>query len=178
LTWAEGTGHGKRHPPAFTAQKPRAETRQRLDDPAHRPTAQRRVAGDEGGERVGGENAEQEPRRGAGIAEIDHILGLGQTADPDPVDAPAPVFAALDPGAHRTQRGGGGQHVLAFKQTLDLGASDRESTQHQRPVRHRFVAGHSDPAREGRLRTQRRQRLWQRRQRAESMVVGHCPKAR
>ena len=100
------------------------------------------------GKRMRREDAEQEPRRGAGIAEIDDIRGLGEAAEPDPVDDPAPVRLALDAGAHRAQRRGGRQHILAFQQPADLGAADRECAEHQRAVRDRFVAGHGDPSRQ------------------------------
>ena len=36
---------------------------------------------------MGREHAEQEPRGGAGIAEIEHVVRLGEPADPDAVDS-------------------------------------------------------------------------------------------
>ena len=93
------------------------------------------------------ENPEQEPRRSAGIAEIDDIRSLGEAAEADTVHDPTPIRLAHDVGAHRAQRRGGRQHILAFQETADLGAADRESAKHQRAVRDRFVAGHGDPSR-------------------------------
>jgi len=107
---------------------------------------------------VGREDAEEEPRRGSGVAEIDDIIGLCKTAEPDPVDQPAAVFGADDPGAHRAQRGRGCQHVLAFEEPRYLGAADGERAEHQRAVRNRFVARHPDRAGQRRRRARRDQR--------------------
>ena len=76
-----GAGDGERQAAAFARDEARAEAAQRLDDAAHRPPPQRGVAGDEGGDRVGREDAEKEPRRGAGIAQIEQVFGLGEPAD-------------------------------------------------------------------------------------------------
>ena len=166
LTWADGTGSrysigtgsaapvtasGSRPPSRLTKLRP--EMRQRLDDPAHRPAPQRGVAGDEGGERVGRQHAEQQPRRGAGIAEIEHVLGLAErrrprrrrpaSARPPSRSTPAPIArsaAAVASTSSPSSRPG------------DLGAADRQRAEHQRPVRDRFVAGHRDRAGERRLR--------------------------
>ena len=98
----DGTGDGERQAAAFARHEARAEAAQRLDDAAHRPPPQRGVAGDEGGDRVGREDAEEEPRRGTGIAEIEQILRLDEPADPDPVHRPpavVPPSAACAPSA-------------------------------------------------------------------------------
>ena len=84
-------GDRQRQAAAFARDEACADPAQRLDDAAHRPAAQRGVAGEEGGERMGGEQPHEEPRAGAGIAEIEHVVGLAQPADADAVDAPATV---------------------------------------------------------------------------------------
>src|SRR5439155_1597220 len=77
--------------PPFAGRKARADAAQRVDDAAHRPAAQRSVAGNKRGDRVGGENPEQQPRRGSGIAEIEQVFGLVEAADPDTVHGPSAV---------------------------------------------------------------------------------------
>ena len=109
------TASGSRPPSRLTKRAPNAA--QRLDDAAHRPAPQRGVAGDEGGDRVGRQDAEEEPRRGAGIAEIEQIFGLGEPADPDAVDqSTGRRRRASTLAPERVQRRGGRQHVLAFEQ--------------------------------------------------------------
>ena len=161
LTCADGTGrrysigigscrsgHGERQAGALAGQKLRAKAAQRLGDAAHRPASQRGVAGDERGQRMGREDAEQQSRRGPGIAEVEQILRLGKTADPDPVDSPAAIVGARRMGAERIHRRRGGEHILAFEQAGDLGPADRQRAQHQRAMRDRLVARHADFARE------------------------------
>ena len=90
------------------------------------------------------QDAEQQPRRGAGIAEIEDVLRLGEAADADAVArSQMPSLPRSTAAPKRAQRRGGREHVLAFEQPRDLGAADGERAQHQRAVRDRFVAGHS-----------------------------------
>src|SRR5207248_6544544 len=92
------------------------------------------------------EDAEKESGRGAGIAEIDHVVGLGKTAEPNPVDLPATVLSAADAGSHKAQRRRRRQHVLAFEESRYLGTADGQRAEHQRAVRNRFVAWYPDRA--------------------------------
>ena len=94
----------KRQPAAGAGQEDCAHAAQRLDHAAHRPRAQRGVAGEEAGEAVAGEQAHQQARPGAGIAEVEHVGGLGEAADADAPDAPAAVADALELDAHGAQR--------------------------------------------------------------------------
>ncbi len=48
------------------------------------------------GEGMGRQDAHQQPRAGAGIAEIEHVVRLGEAADADAVDAPGAIAAARD----------------------------------------------------------------------------------
>ncbi len=118
---------------------------------------------------MGREDAEEKPRGSAGIAEVDDIVGFGETADPDPVDQPIPVLAPVDAGAHQAQRRRRRQHILAFEEAADFGAADGEGAQHQGTVRDRLVAGHADRAGQRRSRT----RGGQRRRGAEKRIVRH-----
>ena len=52
----------------------------------------------------------------------------------------------LDHGAQRAERGRGGQHVLALEKAADVGFTQCQGAEHQGAVRHRFVAGRTDPA--------------------------------
>ena len=98
--------------PAQGAARPRQESRphpaQGLDHPAHRPRAQRRVAGEEAGEAVTGEQAHQQAGTSAGIAHVEHVRGLGEATHADTPDAPAPRAGALQLHAHGAQSTGGG----------------------------------------------------------------------
>ena len=95
---------------------------------------------------MAGENARQQPRRGAGVAEVEHVVRLAAAADAEAAHPPQPGAHVLDHGAQRPQGGGGGQHVLALQQAADVGLAQRQGAEHQGAVRHRFVAGRTDPA--------------------------------
>ncbi len=73
-----GADDGERHAAALARLEARAHARQRLDDPLHRPAAQRGVAGHEAGEAMAGQDAGEQARRGAGIAEVEHVGGLAR----------------------------------------------------------------------------------------------------
>ena len=141
-----GAGDRQRQTAALARDDAGADAAQRLGGARHRPAAQRGVAGEEDGDGMAGDDAHEEPRAGAGIAEIDDVLRLYEAADPDAVDMPAPRRLAVDLGAERAHRLGGAQHVLALEQAADMGAPDGERAQHQRAMRDRLVAGHADPA--------------------------------
>ncbi len=94
---AEGAGHRQRQAAAVPAVKQRAKARQRVDHTPHRAAAQRGIAGHEAGERVRRKNAEQQPCRGAGIAEIEYIVRFGEAADANPVDQPASIRRVARP---------------------------------------------------------------------------------
>ncbi len=135
--------HGHRQPRAVAPDEARADRAQGLGDPAHRPPAQARVAGEDAGEGVRRHGPHQEPRAGAGIAEIEHVVGLRQAADAGAGDGPDAVAAALDAGPHRAQRRGRAQHVVALEQAGDARAPDRKRAQDEGAVRDRLVARHA-----------------------------------
>jgi hypothetical protein len=60
----------------------RAHPRERRDDAAHGTAAQRVVSGDRGRERMRGEDAREQPGRGAGVAGIEHAGGGLKAAQP------------------------------------------------------------------------------------------------
>ena len=94
------------------------------------------------------QDPEQQSCRGPGIAEVEQIVRLGKTTDPDTVDNPSPMLGASRMGAERIHRCRGGEHILAFEQTGDLGPADRKRTEHQSAMRNRLIAWNTDFARE------------------------------
>jgi hypothetical protein len=64
-----------------------AHALERNDDPAHRPAAQRLVAGDRGGEPVCGQGAGHHPHRAAGITGIESRRGGRPATEPATGDA-------------------------------------------------------------------------------------------
>src|SRR5207253_6677008 len=125
-----GAADGERQASAVACYKARSDAAQWFDDATHRPPPQRRVAGDEGSDRMSGENAEEEPSRGPGIAEIEQVLWFHEPADPDPVDRPAAVVDPCRVRPEGVERRGGRQHILALQQTRDFGLADGERPEH------------------------------------------------
>ena len=134
------SGHGQRQTHAVAGDEARAETRQGLGHAPHRAAAQAVVAGEEGDEGMRRRCADQQPRPGAGVAEIEHAFGFAPAAGAHAVDAPCAVRAPLDARAEIAQGLRGAQHVLALEQVRDAGAADGERSQDERAVRNRFVA--------------------------------------
>ena len=75
----------------------------------------RGVAGDECGDRVGGEDTQEEPRGGPGIAEIEEIFRLDKPPDPDAVHRPSSITGREGMRAERIDRCGRRQHVLTLE---------------------------------------------------------------
>jgi hypothetical protein len=87
-----------------------------------------------------GEEAEQQPRPGPRVAEIELPVRLGETAHPDAAYPPDPVRAAFDVDAQRRERRRGGEHVLPLEQAGDRALADGHRAQQQSAVGHRLVA--------------------------------------
>ena len=135
-----GAGEGEGQAAAPGAVEACSHALERGDDPAHRPLAQRGVAGQAGDHRRGGDQAGGEPGAGAGIAEVDRVVGRAKAANADAADMPAAVAPALDRGAERGHGAGGVDHVLGFEKAGNGGLADGERPQHQGAVGDRLVA--------------------------------------
>ncbi len=83
---------------------------------------------------MGSEDAEEEPCRGPGIAEIEQILRLGKPSDPDAVHSPPAIVGWHGMRAERIYGCGGRQHILTLEQARDLRPTHRQRTQHQRTM--------------------------------------------
>ena len=102
-----------------------------------------------------GEHAEEQPRRCAGVAEVEQVFRLGEGANAYAVDR-TPVIPAPDHTcAQRIQRGSGSEHVVTFEQTRNLRPPDRKRAEHQRTMRDRFVARNTHRAGERATTTRR-----------------------
>ena len=86
-----GAADRERQSAALPRHEARPETAQRVDNAVHRPAPQRRVAGDERGDRVRRQHAKEEPRRGSRIAEIEQVFRLGERPDANAVDIPSAI---------------------------------------------------------------------------------------
>jgi hypothetical protein len=91
-------------------------------------------------DRVGGDEARQQSRRGAAIAHVESARGLEEAAGADSVHGDI-VAVASDPHAHRAQCRGGRAHVGALRQAGDPASAGRHRRAEQGAVRDRLVAG-------------------------------------
>ena len=114
--------------------EPGAHLGKRCDHPAHGSRAQRIVAGDEAGERMAGEQAQQQPRPGARVAEIELPVGLRETAHADAAYPPHAIGATFELDAQRGQRRRRGEHVGALEQAADRAFADGHRAQQQGAV--------------------------------------------
>jgi len=92
-----------------------------------------------------GQQAQQQGQQ----AEIERLRGLAKSADPDAVNGPGPLAAALDLRAQGPHRLGGIDDILAFQKSGDPAFAHRKRGQDQRPVRDGLVAGNLDLAVQG-----------------------------
>ncbi len=122
----------------------RADLRQWLDHAAHRAFRQAGIANKGRGDRMAGNKAHQEPRRGARIAHVERFGRLQQAANAHAMDAPNSVSLALDGRAHLAHRLRGGEHVLALQQAGNARFAHGQRAEHDRTVADRLVAGHAD----------------------------------
>jgi hypothetical protein len=94
------------------------------------------------------EHAEKQARAGARVAEIQHIIWFGKTAQPDPVYEPAFAALPLNPSAERTHRRHRTQHVICLKEAANDAAANGKTRDNYGAVRDRFIAGNVDIAAE------------------------------
>jgi hypothetical protein len=143
--------HRERQPAAVACRDRRTHLAQGRRHAFHGAAAQRCVAGEEGGDRMGRDQPHQETRAGAGIAHVDDVGRLREPADAATGDAPAPLAVLRDGRAERPHGRRRAQHVLALEQALDAGLADGERPQHQRAMRDRLVSrdAHASPDRAG-----------------------------
>ena len=135
----------QRQAAALTAgDDPGAHQFQRIDDPPHRPRAQRGIAVEDGRDRAAGHGPHHQPAAGAGIAEIERSLRLREPGDADPAHDPRERAGSLHLRAQRPHRFGGIEHVFALEQARNPGFADRQRAQDQGAVGNRLVAGNAD----------------------------------
>ena len=89
---------------------------------------------------VGRHQAQQQSGRRCRIAEIKNIVRRRQPADPDTVDEPA-LSRLLNTGTSARSSTAGTQDILRFQQPRNGSPANRNSADHQRPVRNGFIAG-------------------------------------
>ena len=142
-------GERQRQPAVGRGERARADTFQGIEDAAHRPLAQRRIAVERRRHRAAGDCAQHEPAAGSRIAEVERCGRLGKAADADAAQKPSPLAGPLDMGAQCAERLCRIDDVLAFEQAADPGLADRERAEDQGANRDRLVAGHARPAGQG-----------------------------
>ena len=141
-----GADDAQRHPAAVAAEEIRAHQHQRVHDAPHGPFAERGVAVEFAGDRVGGEQADEQPRRRAAVAHIQCGGRFLELTDAAAGNVPDPVRMSDHMRAQRPHRGGGVQDVFALQKPVNHGFSGRGSAQHQSAVRDAFVARRRDSA--------------------------------
>ncbi|MGY4366943.1 hypothetical protein ACVW1A_003008 [Bradyrhizobium sp. LB1.3] len=120
----------------------RAHLFQWVQDPAHGPAAQRGIAVEHRRDRAAGDGAHDQPAAGAGVAEIQRRLGLGEARNTHAVHRPGEITYALDPSAERFHGFCGVEDVLALEEARDPGLSNRERAQDEGTVGDRLVPRH------------------------------------
>ncbi len=143
---AVAADHGHGQPAALSRDELRAHLTQRDRHAAHGPLAQGGVAGHDGDQRVARQDAGEQARGGAGVAEVQNVLRLAECADAASPDAPYAVLRPFGLGAQAAHRLGGGEHVLALQQAGDPCFAQRQAAQHQGAVRNGLVARHAGGA--------------------------------
>ena len=124
MTWAEATGERYSIPdsrvPSIASGAQRAagatgdagaHQAQGLGDAAHRPPAQVAIAAEHREERVRGEQAGHQAHPGAGVAEVEHALGLAPTAEAGSPNGERLGVPRGEGDAEAAQRQGGVLHV-------------------------------------------------------------------
>ena len=129
-----------RKQPAFAGFRHRAEQRQRTEHATHRPSAQGRIAGKNCRDRRGGDRTHGEPHTGAGVSEIEHILGLRKTTHTHPTHSPPPLALLGKIGAKISHSASGVEDIFGLEQAGNSGFADRERAQDQGTMRHGLVA--------------------------------------
>ena len=129
-----GANHGHGRAALVTGDKFCPEFRQRVGNTAHRTFAQRRIAGKKGGDRMGRHNTGQQANPGAGIAHVNHGIGLAQCANPHTFNMPGAVFIPGDMRAQLAHGIGSCQHIFAFQKAGNAGFPFGQAPKHQRAV--------------------------------------------
>ena len=83
---------------------------------------------------MAGEQAQQQPRPGARVAEIELPVGLRETAHADAAHPPHAIRATFELDAQRGQRRRRGEHVGALEQAADRALADGHRAQQQGAV--------------------------------------------
>src|SRR5262249_23667752 len=112
----------------------RPDQRHRIENPSHRPLAQAGVAVEGRGDGTARDRSHDQAATGAGIAEVEHAVGLAEAADADAVNPPRAFAGALDASAQRPHNLGGIDYVLALEQPRNARLTDRERADDQGAV--------------------------------------------
>ncbi len=147
-------------PPLGLRQNLDAHQRERIENAAHRPLAQRSIAVEASGDPMAADHAHHQPRAGAGVAEVKRRIERQNGADAQTLDAPAPFAEPLDARAEGAAGFAGVQNVVALQQTADFGCPTGQQAEDEGAMRNRLVAGRPDASFE-RARARRGQRVRQ-----------------
>ncbi len=140
----------ERSPPLCARQHAGAHALEGLDDARHGPRAQRRIPGQDGEARPGGQDPGEETHRGAGVAAVDHLLGLGGLPRHS-LDL-GERTAARDARAEERDGGEARRAVVAGVRVEDAGRAAREPAEEDGAMGDRLVPGHDKCAAEVLLR--------------------------
>ena len=117
---------------------------ERIEDPAHRPGAQRGIAVEHGRDRAARHRPHHQPAPGTGIAEIERGGWLGEAGHADACDLPGKRSGPLDLGAQCLHGFGRVEDVFTLQQAGNPGFADGKRPQDEGAVRNRLVAGNAD----------------------------------
>ena len=149
-------------PAAVTPVDPGPHQTEGVDDPAHGPAGDRRVARQHRVERPPGQEPGQEPDRSAGVAAVHDHLGLGQAVEPaapddhhrpDPLSGDHCLPLRARSVAHLDTEGLDGRpgpdDVVAVGQPPQPAGTRGQRGEEQRPVGDGLVARHPQPPPQG-----------------------------
>ena len=109
----------------------RTKERQRIRHPAHWALVQTAITSKRGRDRRGGHRPHDQPHPSAGVATVDHLIWLGESANPHPMHRPGAATVVDDLSAEGLHRLASIQHIVAFQQPLDAGLPEAKRPQDQ-----------------------------------------------
>ena len=131
---------------AVLAVDARAHPRERIDHPPHGAARQAGIAHHPGGKALAGQNAAQEPHRGARVAAVQVAGRRLQAMQPHAMHLHLPLVRTIDAHAHCPEDLGGGQGIGAFQEAMDFRHALGQRAQHDGAVRDGLVTRYPDVA--------------------------------
>ena len=132
--------HGERGVPVARLDL-RSHLHEWIDDPSHRPSSQLGIPGEDAGERLAGEDPDQEADRGSGSDAVERAVRRSEPVQSPAVHDERRRITNLDPDPEPADATKGGVGVVARQKPGDFEFSVRQRAEQKRPVGDRFIPG-------------------------------------